>query len=114
MGFPFALILQAPAIIGAIAKALDLVEDLVRKPKAGAEKKEMVLDKILGDISDDAYKLEDTEYEEDTYIPTKMLFFDGKYNWGCLLSELPELRAALGDVIDAVVSVKNILTKCDE
>ncbi len=114
MGFPFALILQAPAIISAIAKAIDLVEDLVRKPKAGAEKKEMVLDKVLGDIEDDATDLEGIEYDQDEYIPTKMLFFDGKYNWGCLLGELPELRAAIGDVIDAVVSVKNILAKCDE
>ena len=114
MGFPFALITQLPTIINGIIKLVDVVEGLVRKPKAGAEKKKMVLDSILADIEDDAGDLEGIEFDPDDYRATKLLFFDGKYNWTCLLNQLPALRIAISNFIDAVVAVKNILAKCDE
>jgi hypothetical protein len=116
MGFPLAMITQLPSIISGVVSLVDTVENLVRKPKQGAVKKEMVLDSILSDIEADAKTAgaEDVTGADDEWIPSKLLFFDGKYNWTCLIGKLPALRVAIGDLIDAVVAVKNILAECDE
>jgi hypothetical protein len=117
MGFPISLVTQLPTIISGVISLVNTVEKLVRKPKSGAIKKEMVLDSILADIEEDANAGETTPTPEpDGYwdVPAKLLFLDGKYNWTCLIGKLPALRVAIGNLIDAVVAVKNVLAECDE
>jgi hypothetical protein len=108
MGFPVAILASLPSIIQGVTALVEQVEKLVRRKGAGAEKKEMVLDAV------EAQLIEDAEKGTDDGVYGEMLFLDGKYDWGCLITKIPTLRPQIGNLVDAVVAIKNTLKECDE
>jgi hypothetical protein len=108
MGIPIGIITMLPTLVRGVTELVGTVEKLVKKPGSGAEKKEMVLDAFEDQVKAEA------DVADDSGVYGDMLFFDGKYDWGCLITKLPALRGAVGDLIDAVVRIKNILKVCDK